>query len=160
MCYVLLNSRIGAISVYIYIYIIVYIHIYGDQFFHSTMTMLNWLNSWFIMPFDIIKYEIVFDSDSRPSQSTKPGFQMGLPKLTTLKGPGLIYLRNTYSAPNRRKHSKKVCDRKYTLNRYYWFANSLERFEPVLHYVYFDTVVNIAERFETAPHYFNFHFYT
>ena len=112
------------------------------------------------MPVDFIEYEIVFDSDSRPSQSTKPGFQMGLPNLTTSKGPGLIYLRNTYSAPNKRKHSKKVYDRKTTLNRYYWFANSLERFEPVLKYVYFDNVVNSAERLETAPHYFNIHFYT
>ena len=59
-----------------------------------------------------------------------------------------------------------------------WFTSSLERFETVLHYLYFENVVNSAERFgtvlhylqmrfvnsvkrfETVPHYFDIDFYT
>ena len=37
------------------------------------------INSWFMIPYHIIEYEILFDSDSRPSQSTKLGCRMGLP---------------------------------------------------------------------------------
>ena len=80
--YVFLNSRIGAISVrFLSICIVFCLFILYDDF--------CLFKSWFIIPCHIIEYDI-FDSDSRPSQSPKFGCWMGLPKPTTLKGPGLI----------------------------------------------------------------------
>ena len=63
--------------------------------------------------------------------------------------------KNEQIQRNYSKHSNKVIGKNMLKNigKTRWFANSLERFESVLYYLYVDYGVNSAERFGTVLHY-------